>query len=123
MDKFAVKYLPSKDVPRPQDSAKECVERIMRGYNHAVVDLVEVLERDGDPRLDIVAPLLRNAMERIRAWPDEKTRASATVSIWQGLAVNCVRIMKDEKLERYAQDVKDAIRRGVAFRDNRRLEA
>lgn len=99
----------SRDVPR-QCSSQECVERILAGENHAVCDLVDALERDHDPKFEIINKLLSNGMGEIRKLQPGPNMVSAVVSIWQNLAVNCVRVMLDPTIVARAEDLKKALK-------------
>ncbi len=101
----------SHDVPRPQDDSRRCLSRLANGEFHALVDLAEALEREGDPRARIVNKLIEGAMRRIVQWPDPATVASGTVAEWQRLSVACLRLMHEPEVARQAERAAFILRR------------
>ena len=106
--KRVMKNPKSHDVPRPQDGSGRCVERILAGSNHAVVDLIDALRREGDPRFLVMDRILNDAMDRIKNYRGPvDTTATFVVTEWHRMAVACVRIMLDPKIEQQAQAARD----------------
>ena len=99
----------SHDVPRPRDSVPECVARILQGQNHAVCDLIDALERDGDPRYEMLALKRDRMVSQVLSCPPGPSYATIVVSYWQDLAVWCVRVMLDPEIQKQVDQVKSAV--------------
>jgi hypothetical protein len=107
---FSPKTALSRDVPRPRDSSLVCLERIRVDKScHAVCDLVDALEREQDPRFEILAAKLHHNMQRVAAARGTPQEATVAVSYFHDFAVWAVRVMEDPTIARQAQTLKDAL--------------
>lgn len=77
-------------------SSEECVERIRKGDPTALVPLIEALEREQDPRAQILERRLEAAMEAAANPPPGVDVSTNVVSCYQMACVFAIRLMQPQ---------------------------
>lgn len=77
-------------------SSEECVERLQRGDPTALVPLIEALEREQDPRAQILERRLEEAMEASLSPPPGADASTNAVSCFQMTCVFALRLMQPQ---------------------------
>lgn len=77
-------------------SSNECVERLKGGDPTALVPLIEALEREQDPRAQILERRLEDAMEASLSPPPGADFSTNTVSCYQMVCLFAVRLMQPQ---------------------------
>ena len=77
-------------------SSSECVERLKQGDPTALVPLIEALERENDPRSQILERRLEEAMEATLSPPPGVDASTNAVSCYQMACLFAVRLMQPQ---------------------------